>query len=377
MDLFWMGFPFNASLCWFSSPCPWPRPWIQSRLGFSDTERWPLLLQDGWTAEYQCYHVVQCVQKRWGAREIKHFLVQTEKNDFWAKWIAFFSQVKHFFHMSSWVKKFPRWWTVSCLEPSDKNVFFTGENHVSRQVKTFFRGETFLLEVKLFSCVETSEKLFSLVKLCFPCVKASEKTFLCVMSVKKAFLMSETLSLCFKVIEEVSFVMCQAKWKSFIFLCWDEYKTFFSHMKHSLFMCWADLKSFFLWKKNVLIEMSEKVSLMNQLFLIYYEASEKMSLSWVKLFFFMCQTEWKLFFHRWNTLFHASSRVKKRIFSCVKLSEKVFFFFFFICRIEWKCFFVHVSSQVKKVFTQVIFFFFFVSSRVKKTGENQPVSSFN
>ena len=111
--------------------------------------------------------------------------------------------------------------------------------------------------------------------------------------------------------------------------------------------------------------MSEKVSLMNQLFLIYYEASEKMSLSWVKLFFhvsnrvktifsqvkhfiscvkpsekknfFMCQAEWKSFFF---FFFHMSNRVKMFLCSCVKPSEKGFYtgdlFFFFLCRAEWK-----------------------------------------
>ena len=75
--------------------------------------------------------------------------------------------------------------------------------------------------------------------------------------------------------------------------------------------------------------MSEKVSLMNQLFLIYYEASEKMSLSWVKLFF-----------------------------SCVKPSENYFFTgetLYFMRQAEWKKEFFHVSSWVKK------FFFFFFS----------------
>lgn len=273
MDLFWMGFPLNASLCWISSPCPWPRPWIGSRVGFPGTESWPLLLQDGLTAEYKCNHVVQCVQKPQGAREINHFLFQKKKKMFFmlqVKWKSFF------LHVSSRLKKF-------LYVSSDWKIFFSGGKHVSFHVSNVI-----------------SEKVFS---------------FLCQDEWKSIFFSCEKF-----------FFMCRANWKKILFSCVEpgekKQKNFFlvsSRVKKTFF--------FFNYQTEWCIffscvEMSENVFCF---FFVFRGKWEKCLFHRWK-FFFMCRAKWKRFLHWWNFFF-----------SCVKPSEIFFFsmgvhFFFHVLR---------------------------------------------
>lgn len=271
MDLFWMGFPLNASLCWISSPCPWPRPWIGSRVGFPGTESWPLLLQDGLTAEYKCNHVVQCVQKPQGAREINHFLFQKKKKMFFmlqVKWKSFF------LHVSSRLKKF-------LYVSSDWKIFFSGGKHVSFHVSNVI-----------------SEKVFS---------------FLCQDEWKSIFFSCEKF-----------FFMCRANWKKILFSCVElgekKQKNFFlvsSRVKKTFFFSTTRLSDAFFFHVSRWVKMFF-------VFFLCFEASEKNVFFTGENFFSCVEPSEKGFYTGETFFFLVSSRVKFFFFPWV-------YIFFFMC----------------------------------------------
>lgn len=279
MDLFWMGFPLNASLCWISSPCPWPRPWIGSRVGFPGTESWPLLLQDGLTAEYKCNHVVQCVQKPQGAREINHFLFQKKKKMFFmlqVKWKSFF------LHVSSRLKKF-------LYVSSDWKIFFSGGKHVSFHVSNVISEKvfSFLCQDEWKSIFFSCEKFFFMCranwkKILFSCVESGEK------KKKNCFLVSS------RVKKNIFFFQLPDWVMHFFFMCRDEWKCFL----------------FFFYVSRQVRKMS-----FSQVKIFFHLSSQvKKVFTLVKLFFFLCQAEWNFFFFHGCTFF----------FSCAETSKKPF-----------------------------------------------------